>query len=264
MRRLLTLVLLVLFTVFATGCMAVSTSGDYTLERGKTLRGNLFITSGHARLEDDSRVTGSVFMTSGTLDLGTGAEVEGDVFLTSGNVNLGSGAVVRGDVIGTSGNVRQAESARVEGKVSLDGVDFGLRLAGFLCIPPIVLFGVLLFVLIGLGRRRRTAEGPASRSTPLIIGGVLIVIGALLMVENWADLNLNWWALFILIPALSYLANAWEIYKTDGRLTASARSPLVVGVALLLLTSLFLFELSWGTLWPLFLIIIGVGVLIAR
>ena len=96
MKRTITLVLLVLVAVLASGCVAkVVTSGGYTLRSGETLRGDLLVTSGKITLEEGSRVTGDVFMTSGNLD--ANGKIDGDVILTSGNVNLGPQAVVRGD-----------------------------------------------------------------------------------------------------------------------------------------------------------------------
>ena len=264
MKRIL---ILALFTLLASGCVTVSTSGDYTLERGKTLQGDLVITSGRARLEENSRVTGSVFMTSGSLDIKAGAEVEGDVFVTSGNVNLGPGAVVRGDVVSTSGRVTRAEGAQVEGKISSEGFDFGASIVGTFCLPPVILVGVFIYWIIDQGRRRTAAKAPTAHTSTLAAGVVLILIGAIILVGNLTDLDVgtwNWWALFILIPAMSFLVNAWSVFQAERRLSAAVRGPLVSGVALLLVTSIFLFDLSWGTLWPLFLIIIGVGVLITR
>jgi cytoskeletal protein CcmA (bactofilin family) len=267
MKRTLTLVLLVLFTVLVSGCGAVSTSGDYTLKSGETLRGNLLITSGHATVGERSRVTGSVFMTSGALDLQADAEIEGDVFMTSGNVYLGTRAVVRGDVISTSGHVTRAEGARVEGKISSSGFDIGASIFGTFCLPPVVLLAVLLYWIIERGRKRTITKAPAGHTPTLVTGVVLILIGAIILIQNLTDLNVgnwNWWALFILIPAASSLANAWRVYQVEGRLTSAARSPLVSGAALLLVTGIFLFDLSWGTMWPLFLIIFGLAVLVAR
>ena len=105
------------------------------------------------------------------------------------------------------------------------------------------------------------------RSSGLILGGILILIGVIFLARNVTDWDLgnwNWWALFILIPALGSLANAWRIYQAEGRVTAAMRGPLVGGFALLLVTTILLFDLDWGTMWPLFLIIIGVGALIIR
>ena len=75
MKRTLPLILLVLFSLLVSGCTTVSTSGDYTLERGQTLSGNLVLSSGNAILEEDTRVTGNVIMTSG--DLLANSEIEG-------------------------------------------------------------------------------------------------------------------------------------------------------------------------------------------
>ena len=100
-----------------------------------------------------------------------------------------------------------------------------------------------------------------------IAGGILILIGALYLVRNLTGFDLgdwNWWALFILIPAFAFLTRAWRTYQAEGRLTAATRSPLVTGLVLLLVTAIFLLDLSWGTMWPLFLIIAGVGALLAR
>jgi cytoskeletal protein CcmA (bactofilin family) len=264
MKRTPVLVLLLSLVVLLSGCTTMSTSGDYTLKRGKTLQGNLMVTSGSATLEEDSRVTGSVFVTSGTLNVGTRAEIEGDVIATSGDVRLGPRAVVRGDVIMTSGRVIQDESARVEGKVSTDGLGFSGWIVNTCCLPPVVLLLVLFYWFISLIAKRPTPDAPAGCTSSLVGGVVLILIGALILVQNLTDLHLrNWWALFILIPALSSLVTAWRIFRAQGRLGA-ARGPLVGGAVLLLVVIIFVFNLSWGTMWPLFLIIIGVGALIAR
>jgi predicted small secreted protein len=264
MKRTSTLILLILFAMLVSGCSTVSTHGQYTLHRGETLRGNLVLTSGQATLEEDSRVTGSVFMTSGSLDVKADAEIEGNVFLTSGNVYLGPRAVVRGDVTVTSGNVRRSEGARVEGKISRNGFDVGASLFGTFCLPPIVLLAVFLYWLIAQARKRPAAETQTTRTSGLVAGVVLILVGTLILIDNWAGLHLNWWAICILIPPASLLANAWKVYQAEGRLTAAVRGPLVGGVALLLVAGIFIFDLSWVTLWPLFLIIVGVGVLMTR
>ena len=100
------------------------------------------------------------------------------------------------------------------------------------------------------------------KNTAWIGGAVLIVIGVVFLLQNISGIDLgNWWALFILIPALGSLATAWRIYQTHGRLTSAARGPLVGGFILLLVAAIFLFNLDWGKVWPLFLIIAGVGVL---
>jgi cytoskeletal protein CcmA (bactofilin family) len=154
-----------------TGCVGqIVTSGHYTLASGDTVRGDLLITSGDIVLEEGSRVTGTVFMTSGNLDI-DGA-VGGDVLLTSGNVNLGPDAVVRGDILGTSGNVRQADGARVEGQVSTTAGGSNVaggyvtRLLAQVCGIPLILLGVLIYLLAGRGRSKPTASPEPANDDP--------------------------------------------------------------------------------------------------
>ena len=262
MKRIAVLVVCV---ILVTGCGAVSAGGEYDLGRGETVRGDLWLMGGNSRLGEDSRVTGSVIMMGGDLDVFADAEIEGDLIMFGGDASLGRGVVVRGDVIQAGGNVRRAEGARIEGKTSSNPFDIGARFAGAFCLAPVVLLGVLLFWLISLTQRRRVTEPASDRISTLAVGGVLILIGAFLFARNLFDFDLeNWWALLILIPAVGSLADVWRSFRAEGRLSAAARGPLVAGVALLLVTAIFLFDLSWGTLWPLFVIIFGVGVLVAR
>ena len=97
-----------------------------------------------------------------------------------------------------------------------------------------------------------------------IAGGVLILIGIVFIVRNLTGLELhNWWALFILIPALGSLATAWQTFeKNDRRFTAASRGPLVGGVVLLAVAAIFLFSLDWAIAWPFLLILGGAGLLV--
>ena len=94
-------------------------------------------------------------------------------------------------------------------------------------------------------------------------GFVLIALGAIFLLQNLTSWQLNnWWALFILIPAISSLANAWRAYRAKGRLDSGASGALTAGVIMLLVALVFLLNLSWGAIWPVFLIVIGVGALL--
>lgn len=94
-------------------------------------------------------------------------------------------------------------------------------------------------------------------------GLALILLGAIFFVENYfgATLN-NWWALFILIPALSTFATAYALWR-DGH-TEWATGPFVAGLGFVALTAIFLLDLPIGRLWPLFLIAAGVALLFGR
>ena len=94
-------------------------------------------------------------------------------------------------------------------------------------------------------------------------GFVLIALGAIFLLQNTTSWRLNnWWALFILIPAISSLANAWREYKAKGMIDSGISGTLVGGVMMLLVAIVFLFNLDWGAIWPVFLIVIGVGALL--
>jgi hypothetical protein len=73
----------------------------------------------------------------------------------------------------------------------------------------------------------------------------------------------NWWALFILIPVVVCVGSAWTQYRAHGRLTRSALSMLASGLAPLVVALVFLFDLDWGQVWPVFVIIAGLWVWIA-
>jgi hypothetical protein len=108
----------------------------------------------------------------------------------------------------------------------------------------------------------RPAQKPPGRSG-WVVGGVLILLGVVFIIRNVTGLELhNWWAVFILIPALGSLASAWRIFEKNGRrFTAAARGPLVGGVVLLAIAAIFLFSLDWAVAWP-FLLILGGGALL--
>lgn len=112
----------------------------------------------------------------------------------------------------------------------------------------------------------RTEEAHAERAGPgWLPGAILIVVGLIFLARNFAGFTLhNWWALFILIPAIGSLASAWRLYQTAGRrMTAAVRGPLIGGLILLLVTAIFLFNLDWGKVWPAFIIVVGIGVLLS-
>jgi predicted small secreted protein len=67
MKYRFSIIFLILTAMMLAGCMSTSFSGNYVLEAGKTLRGNLFVTSGTVTLEENSKVTGTILLTSGVL-----------------------------------------------------------------------------------------------------------------------------------------------------------------------------------------------------
>jgi hypothetical protein len=97
-----------------------------------------------------------------------------------------------------------------------------------------------------------------------IPGLVLMGLGGIFLLNNFTDFQLdNWWALFLLFPAFACLGNFFRATRADGRLSHAARGPLMGSLVLFFLSAIFLFELDWGMVWPVFLIIGGVGALLS-
>jgi hypothetical protein len=110
-------------------------------------------------------------------------------------------------------------------------------------------------------RRQRRAERRGAGGW--VGGAVLVILGLVFLLRNTGIFELeNWWALFILIPALGSFATAWNNYRNSGgRLTAAVRGPLIGGFILLMVSAAFLFGLDFGLLWPVFLILGGIALL---
>jgi hypothetical protein len=101
-----------------------------------------------------------------------------------------------------------------------------------------------------------------------VAGLVVIVVGVVFLGRNagWFGDGWgfdNWWALFILIPAFGTLTQAWRSYSAGGRLlNGDAARALTIGLVLVAVTVIFLLELDWGKVWPVLLVIVGVGLLL--
>jgi hypothetical protein len=110
---------------------------------------------------------------------------------------------------------------------------------------------------------RREARRDNSRSSGWIWGIILILLGTIFLLDTAGILRLeNWWAVFILIPALGSFKNAYDNYHTHGRLTSEARGSVLGGVILTFVAAIFLFGLSFGALWPVLLVLAGAALLV--
>ncbi len=89
--------------------------GDYTLEAGETLDGDLLVFGGNVTLEAESIVQGNVLLMGGNANID--GEVGGDLALLGGNADLGATAVLQGSVISLGGNLSRAEGAEIGGDV---------------------------------------------------------------------------------------------------------------------------------------------------
>jgi hypothetical protein len=103
----------------------------------------------------------------------------------------------------------------------------------------------------------------------LVLGVIVIIIGIGFLGQNmgwWSGWSLNnWWALFILIPAVGSLTGAWRQYVSNGRhFGGDVARPFLIGLLLVFVTAVFLFELDWAYIWPVVLILVGLGLLLGR
>jgi len=105
---------------------------------------------------------------------------------------------------------------------------------------------------------------PTSRSLYPMLGGVVLIgIGIIFLLRNFnlLQLDFKWWALFILIPAVGAFAAAWNTYRQSGNFNRKVRSGIVGGLTLVIVAAIFLLSLDWGKVWPVFIILAGVGAL---
>ena len=118
------------------------------------------------------------------------------------------------------------------------------------------------------------SEVPSSQPSSIhrsgaVIGGIILVgLGIVFLMRNLGIFYFNffyienWWALFILLGTAGAWGSAWHIYQTNGRrITPAVTGPFIGGMFPLAVALIFLLDLSWGTMWPIFLIIAGVAAL---
>jgi hypothetical protein len=112
------------------------------------------------------------------------------------------------------------------------------------------------------------ARGGAGRRGGWTVGMIVIIIGVIFLGKNagWFGTDWgfhNWWALFILIPTIGSFAGAWRSYSANGRrLGGDVARTFMTGLLLLAVTIIFLLELDWGKVWPVLLVIVGIGLLL--
>jgi hypothetical protein len=112
---------------------------------------------------------------------------------------------------------------------------------------------------------RREGRHAARGGVSWVAGLILVVLGAAFLLQNTGNFVFpfdNWWALFIMIPAVGAFGNAWSQYQKAGHWDASARGSVLGGLILTFITCIFLFNLSWTYLGPILIILAGIGILV--
>ena len=114
-------------------------------------------------------------------------------------------------------------------------------------------------------QRREARQGDPSREGAWVVGIILIILGGIFLMRNtgtWDIPFTNWWALFILIPAFGAFSAAGRMYRDAGnRLNNAARSSLLVGLVLTVVTIMFLFEIDWTYVGPILIILVGAAII---
>jgi hypothetical protein len=108
------------------------------------------------------------------------------------------------------------------------------------------------------------AQPPSTNRNGSIIGGIILIgIGLIFLLQNFGFFYFgNWWALFILLGTAGAWGSAWNHYQNNGhRITSAVTGAFIGGIFPLAVALIFLFNLDWSTMWPVFLIIAGVSVL---
>lgn len=114
-----------------------------------------------------------------------------------------------------------------------------------------------------LRREERREMRGSWHGGPWIGGVVLIALGVIFLLQNFGyPIPENWWALFLLVPAVGAFMSAWSSYqKSGGQITGAVRGGVIGGVLLTLLAGLLYFNIDFGKFWPVVLIVIGASLL---
>ncbi len=108
-------------------------------------------------------------------------------------------------------------------------------------------------------RARRDASGGWAGGLILVLLGLIFLLQSL-----GVPLIGNWWALFVLLPAIATLGAALNRYVDDGGIISGAViAPAIVGLGFVALAGALFFNIDVGRIWPIGLIVVGVGVFIA-
>lgn len=103
------------------------------------------------------------------------------------------------------------------------------------------------------------------RSNLLWGGLALIVIGGIFLARNFELIYFgrHWWAFFMLIP-LFYMFSAYQRHRraSGGTFTPEVRNSFLGMFAIAFVMCVFLFELRWHAVWPVFIILAGVSLLL--
>ena len=116
-----------------------------------------------------------------------------------------------------------------------------------------------------------TNKGNAKGSSNLWMG-LIFIFGGIAILLNQLDLlpfELNWWALFILMPAAGFLSGAYNRFRANENLfSMDVAFPALIGLFLVGLSISLLvgaaWNINWSLIWPVMIILIGLGMIFGR
>jgi len=100
------------------------------------------------------------------------------------------------------------------------------------------------------------------KDSGMISGLIMIAIGVIFLVAQYSGFYFyNWWALFILIPVFAAWNRAFNIFREVGEITEEAIQVVTGSLFPLFVALIFLFNMDWGRVWPVFIILAGLSAL---
>ena len=98
-----------------------------------------------------------------------------------------------------------------------------------------------------------------------IAGGVTVLLNQ----SGLLSFDFNWWAFFIVIPAIGSFRNAYDRYRaTNNLFDMGVMMPALIGLFMIGLMYNLLsgngWNFNWNLLWPLMFMVIGLGMIFGR
>jgi hypothetical protein len=99
---------------------------------------------------------------------------------------------------------------------------------------------------------------PENRGNQITGGLIILIIGVFFLLQRLNIVTFkNWWAVFILIPAISSLGNFFQDHNRERAFRFSQVSNILGILFPVSVACIFLFELSWQIYWPVLVILAG-------
>lgn len=101
----------------------------------------------------------------------------------------------------------------------------------------------------------------SSSASTYVVGGAVILMGVIFLITNMGGRTpQNWWAVFMYVPAILILAQAYSVRQKTGSLNGGS---LIGALSIIVVATIFLLNLSFGTVWPVFIILGGISMLLS-